>query len=294
MELYALVTAARNEERYIEKTLKSVTSQTTLPCKWVIVSDGSTDGTEEIVRRYATKFKFIHLLCRAKDSERDFASKVFALNAGMQLIGGESFEFVGHLDADVSFKPDYFRDLFRKFQDDPALGVAGGFIYEDVNGQFISRKGNRTSSVAGAVQMFRRECYQEIGPFLPIQYGGEDWYAEVAARMRGWRVESFPELEVRHHRPTGSVGGLLRSWYREGIMDYSIGSHPVFEFTKLTRRICYRPFLLGSLTRFTSFILASLRREKRIVSPEFVSFLRKEEIGRLRAIGHRYLSGLED
>jgi len=287
MELYALVTAAYNEEKYIEKTLRAVTSQTVLPGKWVIVNDGSTDGTEEIVRRYATTFQFIHLLRREKNSDRNFASKVFALNAGMQLIENESYEFIGNLDADVSFDLNYFHDLFLKFEEDPTLGLAGGFIHEDVNGQFVSRKGNRIMSVAGAVQMFRRECYRDIGPFLPIQYGGEDWYAEVAARMHGWRVESFPNLVVRHHRRTGSASGLLRSWYREGLMDYSIGSHPVFEVTKLVRRIPERPFFLGALTRFASFAIANLRRNGRMVSPEFVAFLRKEQTERLLMLGSR-------
>lgn len=288
MELYALITAAHNEAKYIENTLRSVTSQTVLPAKWIIVSDGSTDGTDVIVRKYEAAFPFIRLLRRERDSKRDFASKVFALNAGMQLIARKSYRFVGHLDADVSFGPNYFHDLFQKFDEDAFLGLAGGFIFEEVSGQFVPTKGNRIMSVAGAVQMFRRECYRDVGPFLPIQYGGEDWYAEVAARMRGWRVKSFADLEVRHHRPTGIACGLLRSWYRQGLMDYSVGCHPIFEVTRLIRRISYRPFFLGALIRLASFVWASLRQEKRMVSPEFVSFLRKEQMTRLRTIAHRY------
>ena len=288
MEVYALITAAHNEDKYIEKTLRSVTSQTVLPAKWIIVSDGSTDGTDDIVRKYEAAFPFIHLLRREKDSKRDFASKVFALNAGMQLIEIKSYRFVGHLDADVSFGPNYFHDLFCRFEREPALGLAGGFIHEEPNGRFPSAEINRTTSVAGAVQMFRSECYRDVGPFLPIPYGGEDWYAEVAARMRGWRVESFPELQVRHHRRIGSAAGLLRYWYRQGLMDHSVGCHPVFEVTRLVGRIFYRPLLLGALIRFASFVFASLRQEKRMVSPEFVSFLRKEQMTRLRTIAHRY------
>jgi biofilm PGA synthesis N-glycosyltransferase PgaC len=283
---YVLITAAHNEEKYIGETLKSVTSQTILPAQWIIVSDGSTDRTDEIVREYAREFGFIRLLRREKESRRDFASKVFALNAGIKLIEGQNYRFIGHVDADVSFGPNYFLDLFRKFENDPALGLAGGFIYEEVNGKFVPIKGNRIMSVAGAVQMFRRECYQDVGPFLPIPYGGEDWYAEVVARMRGWQVKSFSDLEVRHHRITGSASGTLRSWYRAGLMDYALGCHPVFEVTRLVRRVFYRPLFLGALIRFVSFVFASLRQEKRIVSPEFVSFLRKEEMERLRAIRH--------
>jgi len=278
---YGLITAAFNEEAYIERTIRSVISQTVLPGKWIIVSDGSTDGTDEVVRRYVTTSGFIQLLRREKNLRRDFASKVVALNAGMQLMEAEKFEFVGNLDADVSFGPNYFHDLLRKFEEDPVLGLAGGSIYEERGGEFTYRYGNSVRSVAGAVQMFRRECYQAVGRFLPIEYGGEDWCAEVAARMRGWRVESFPELEVRHHRPTGSEGGLLRSWYRQGLMDYSIGSHPIFEIIKLVRQLPNRPFFLGALTRFASFAVANFRRKERMVSPEFVAFLRKEQTERL-------------
>src|SRR5579884_853164 len=137
MTSYALITAAHNEEAYIGKTLSSVTSQTVLPAKWIIVSDGSTDRTDEIVRRYAREFAFIHLLRREKHSPRDFASKVFALNAAMKMIENEDYPFVGHLDADISFGPNYFFELFRKFEEDPLLGLAGGFIYEEVNGRFM-------------------------------------------------------------------------------------------------------------------------------------------------------------
>jgi|SRR5579884_1775142 cellulose synthase/poly-beta-1,6-N-acetylglucosamine synthase-like glycosyltransferase len=293
MTSYALITAAHNEEAYIGKTLSSVTSQTVLPAKWIIVSDGSTDRTDEIVRRYAREFAFIHLLRREKHSPRDFASKVFALNAAMKMIENEDYPFVGHLDADISFGPNYFFELFRKFEEDPLLGLAGGFIYEEVNGRFMPIKGNRIISVAGAVQMFRQECYRDVGPFLPIPYGGEDWYAEVVARMRGWRVKSFPDLVVRHHRITGSANGTLRSWYRAGLMDHALGCHPVFEVTRLVRRVFYRPLFIGALVRFASFALASLRQEKRMVSPEFVSFLRKEEMGRLQAIKYSHFWATE-
>lgn len=284
---YALITAAHNEEKHIEKTLASVTSQTALPKKWIVVSDGSTDRTDELVRGYAETFAFIQLVCLEKNQHRNFASQVLAQNAGIRMLALEEFDFIGLLDADVSFAPSYYHDLLEKFRQDPALGLAGGYIYEERNGQFIPRRGNRTRSVAGAVQMFRRECYRDIGPFLPIQYGGGDWCAEVCARMQGWTVESFPELEVRHYRPAGSEGGLLRSWYQQGFMDYSVGVHPVFEIAVLARRILHHPFLLGSVARLCGFIAANLHGEERIVSPDFVSFLRREEKKRLRIVRHR-------
>ena len=285
METYALITAAHNEQEHIEKTLRSVTSQTILPRKWIIVSDGSTDRTDEIVQRYAETFHFIQIVRVERDQQRNFASKVFAQKTGVRLLSLEGFDFIGLMDADVSFGPDYFREMFKKFHFDPALGLASGFIYEEVNGHFIPIRGNRTGSVPGLLQMFRRECFVDIGGPVPIRYGCVDTYLEIAARMKGWRGQSFPDLETRHHRPIGSAVGVLRYLYRKGLAEYSIGYHPIFEFVRLVRRIPYRPFSLGALAQLCGFVTASVRRERRAVSPEFVAFLRKEQIGRLLPFG---------
>jgi biofilm PGA synthesis N-glycosyltransferase PgaC len=278
---YVLVTAAYNEEAHLAKTLSSVISQTCPPEKWVIVSDGSTDRTDAITLEYAKEYPFVELLRREKDPSHDFASKVYALAAGYQLLRSLSFEFIGHLDADVSFGPTYFADLLLRFERDPQLGIAGGSIFEWDGKRFRPRSGNRTRSVAGAVQMFRRDCYEAIGGFLPLPYGGEDWCAETMARMRGWEVRCFPELQINHERPTGDAAGRLRYSYRQGLMDYSLGVHPLFDFIKISRRMKYGYFL-GGLARLSGFILASCRGEKRMVSKEFVEFLRKDQMARIK------------
>jgi poly-beta-1,6-N-acetyl-D-glucosamine synthase len=290
MPSYALITAAHNEEQHIEKTLRSVLSQTVLPGKWIVVSDGSTDRTDELVQKYAKEFDFVQLVRIERDQERNFASKVFAQNAGIRKLALKDFDFIGHLDADVSFAPDCFQALFEKFQGDPALGLSGGFIFEEVNGRFTSVAGNRTWSVAGAMQMFRRECYESIGGLLPLKYGCVDTYPEIAARMKGWRVKSFPELEVRHHRPIGSAVGVLRYRYRQGFADYAIGYYPVFEIARLLRHIPNRPFFLAAMAQLSGFVAASLRREKRDVSPELVVFLRSEQKARLFPFRRRCLN----
>jgi len=288
MEAYALITAVHNEERHIEKTLRSVTSQTVLPAKWIIVSDGSTDRTDELVERYAKSFQFIRLVRREREQQRNFASKVFAQNAGLQMLAPNHIDFVGLSDGDISFGPGYFHCLLEKFSKDPRLGLAGGFVYEEVNGRFIPVAGNRTRSVAGAIQVFRRECFESIGGLLPLKYGCVDTYPEIAARMRGWRVQSFPELEIRHHRPTGGAAGYR---YRQGFADYSIGYHPVFEVARLLRQIPCRPFSLGAVAQLCGFVAANFCREKRMVSPDLVAFLRNEQKERLLPFGRRRTKG---
>lgn len=281
MKAYALVTAAYNEEEHIEKTIRSVASQTVLPVRWIVVSDGSTDHTDEFVQRYARDFSFIRLVRVERDQERNFASKVYAQNTGIQMLPLAELDFIGFLDADISFAPGCLQALLGKFQEDPALGIAGGFIHEQVSGKFVSLAGNRTWSVAGAMQVFRRECYESIGGLLPLRYGCEDTYPEIVARMKGWHVQSFPELGVSHHRPVGSAVGVLRYRYWQGLGDYSIGYHPIFETLRLIRHIPNRPFCLAAMAQLCGFVAASLRREKRMASPEVVAFLRREQKERL-------------
>lgn len=276
---YVLVTAAYNEERFIEQTIRSVLAQTLQPAMWVIVSDGSVDRTDEIVGQYAASHEFIHFVRREKDGQQGFASKVFALRAGLERLGACQYAFLGHLDADVSFGPTYFSDLIAVLKENPQLGLTGGLVLERVRGEFAQR-GASISSVPGAVQMFRRECYEDIGGFIPIEYGGEDWYAEVRARMKGWQVRGVPHVTAYHERATGAATGRLKYWYRQGFMDFALGCHPLFEVGKLIRKLRAQPYVIGAAARFCGFVVAHFSI-KRAVSPDFVSFLRREQVCRI-------------
>jgi glycosyltransferase involved in cell wall biosynthesis len=280
---YALVTAAYNEENYISRALQSITAQTVRPKKWVIVNDGSNDRTEEIVRQYAEQYKFIELCKIVEEHPRNLTAQVNAINKGFSHLIGGDYDFIGNLDADVSFGPTYFENLLERFSRDPKLGLAGGFIYEEEKaGYFKSRRTNNIASVAHAVQLFRRECLEDLGGYKSFSWAGADWHAEVSLRMKGWHVRSFPELQVDHHRPTGRGFGLLRYWYRGGVMDFYMGTHPFFELFRMARRCREKPYFLGALVRLVAFGWAYCRGEKRQVSDEFVGFLRKEQMGRLR------------
>lgn len=281
--MYVLLTAAHNEEDYIEETIRSVISQLVRPSLWVIVSDGSTDRTDKIVQEYAMRYSFIRSVRRERDDSRGFTSKVLALRAGVKTLALGATQFIGHVDADISMDPLYFGNLIAKFREDRDLGIAGGWYFEATrSGVWQARKGNTTRSIPGGIQMFRRECYEDVGELLPIEYGGEDWYAEIRARMFGWRVRSFPELQVRHLRATGTRGSLLRYCYHEGFTDFAFGSHPIFELAKVFRQCMSPPYLVGALVRMLGFLVAHLFGE-RMVPPEFVAFLRKEQLGRLRS-----------
>lgn len=274
---YVLVTAAYNEEENISKPIESVLAQTELPQRWVIVSDGSLDKTDEIIQRYAEKHDFIRFLRVARAPGRSFRTKVMALQEGMKLLEGIPYRFIGNLDADISIGPSYFHDLITKFEREPGLGIAGGFVCEEEGGVFRSRSSNRVYSVAHAAQLVRRECYEAIGGYAVLEYGGEDWHAQTSARMMGWSAEAFPELGIYHHRHTGEGGNLVRHKFRQGRMDYSFGSDPIFEIFKCLQRVGEKPLFLGSFARLTGFFWSSIIREQRPVSDKFIAFLRDEQ-----------------
>jgi biofilm PGA synthesis N-glycosyltransferase PgaC len=280
---YALMTAARNEESYIQKTLESVIAQTIRPQVWVIVDDRSTDRTNEIVRQYASEHDFIHLLTNeAQAGGRSFASKAKSLEWAYEHLQSLDFEYIGNLDADIALEPTYYETILQKMEADPKLGIAGGIRYDYKNGKFELKNCAR-NSVGGPIQMFRRACYEDIGGYQALAYGGIDAVAEVSARMRGWEVHSFPEIRVFHYRPTGTANGSkLSAMYRAGIRDYTIGYHPAFALVRIAKQIRAKPHIIGALAMLAGYMGAMIRREKRLVSPELVEFLHEEQLSRLR------------
>ena len=196
---YVLITPTRNEEAYIERTLEAVCKQTILPLKWIIVNDGSTDSTEAKVKKYTSNYSFLELVNLNRIGNANFGSKVNAFQEGYNYVKKLDYDFIGNLDADVSFEPAYFGNILHKFGENEKLGVAGGIIQELINNKYVTQDIS-TNSVAGAVQLFRKECYAGIGGYIPMEYGGIDAAAEILARMNGWEVQTFSEYKVLHHR----------------------------------------------------------------------------------------------
>ncbi|MEJ5358032.1 MAG: glycosyltransferase family 2 protein [Desulfobacterales bacterium] len=279
---YVLLTAARNEAAFIEGTIRSVLLQSHRPLRWVIVSDGSTDETDRIVQRYAGAAEFI---AYARTGERrggvDFAKKVQALHRGRELLQGLHYDFIGNLDADITFGPGYFQELLEIFRKNPHLGVAGGRLYEPYNGKFVPRYLSEERYVPGAVQLFRRECFEQIGGYVLNRWGGEDTIAVVAARMKGWQTASVATLQVFHHKVGEANRGWAQERFREGTMFYSMGSHPLFELLKCLRWLGRKPLFLQGAVRLWGYAWACFRGEGRPVSAEFVRYLRSEQRARL-------------
>lgn len=275
---YALVSAARNEEQFIELTIKSVVAQTVRPIQWVIVSDGSTDDTDEIVRRYASQYPWITLLSMPERKERDFGGKVSSIRAGLAHLGNLPFDVIGNLDADVSFGPRYFEFILHKFEDDPRLGVVGTALREGGKNKYDYHL-TLLAHVSGPCQIFRRRCYEEIGGYAPLKYGGVDFAAVWNARARGWETRTFPEIAYEHHRPMSSATHAgLAMWVYTGRMDYLQGNHPIWEFLRCLNQMRTFPYVVGGLLMLFSYTGHALQGRERILPDDAVRLLRREQL----------------
>ncbi|MBV8898568.1 MAG: glycosyltransferase family 2 protein [Verrucomicrobia bacterium] len=281
---YILITSARNEEKFIEGTIQSVVAQTLLPERWVIVDDGSTDRTAEMVERYAKSHPWIELVRRPQRQDRNFAAKAHAVNAALERVRSLRFEVIGNLDADVSFEPGYMAFVMEKFSADPELGVAGTpFTEEGYDSTKNSFEGE--NYVAGPCQLFRYRCWQEIGGYVPNRAGGVDWIAVMTARMRGWKVRSFSEKRFHHHRSMGTAEkGKLAALFAYGQKDYYLGGSPVWQIFRIGFQMTKKPVIRGGLALMCGYGWAALRRMERAVSPELMRFHRREQMKKLRAV----------
>ncbi len=280
---YVLITPARNEERSIDDTIRSMISQTCLPKKWIIVSDGSTDRTDDIVKQYLPEYPWMDLIRMPEHGDRHFAAKVGCFDAGYERVKELPYEVIGNLDGDISFDRDYLEFLIDKFSDDPDLGVAGTPFVE--NGKHYDYRFTNIEHVSGACQLFRRSCFEEIGGYRPIRAGGIDWVAVTTARMKGWKTKTFVDKVCIHHRKMGTGNtGPLRTWWRQGNKDYCLGNHPLWEITRVFYQMTKRPYALGGILLFLGFATAMITRTRASISTELKGFVRQEQKRRLKKI----------
>lgn len=283
---YVVITPARNEARFIELTLKSVTNQTVLPRKWIIVSDGSTDGTDDIVKKYTARYPWIELVRMPERAERDFAGKVHAFNAGYQKVRDTENDVIVSLDADISFENDYFAFLLEKLSADEALGLVGT-PFRELSGETYDYRFVSIEHVSGACHVFRRECFEVIGGYMPVKGGSIDHIAVITARMKGWKTRTFAEKSCLHHRTMGTAGrGLLKSRFKLGMKDYSIGNHPMWEFFRAARQMTLPPVLTGGLALAAGYLWGVVHQVPRPVSPDLIAFHQREQMQRLSRFIH--------
>lgn len=278
MANYVLMTAANNEEAFIERTCESVVAQTVRPLKWIVVDDASVDGTASIVASYREAHPdLIELLHVERSPGRDFRNKVRALDVALARARQLGFFHIGNLDADISLAPDYYATMLSHFDQDPKLGIAGGMIASCIDGAFISQN-VAPDSVAGAVQLFRRQCFEDVGGYQPIRHGGCDAAAEIVARKKGWTVRTFADVRVLEHRRTGTAtANPVSAQIREGRCLYSLGYGFLFFLARCLLRSMERPRIIGSCAALYGYLASALRRDPIVLPSDVVDYLRDEQ-----------------
>jgi len=269
---YVIISPVKNEERYVEATLTSVLSQTVKPIRWIIVDDGSSDCTPEILRRYAQQADWIQIVRLDHTQSRQPGTPVVhAFRRGFELVRHEMTQFVVKLDCDVKVPPDYFELLLAKFREDPALGIASGVYLEEQADNGWQPIPMPSYHAAGASKMMRAECYRQIGGF--VQSPGWDTVDEIRAQVRGWKTRHFEEIRFQHLKKEGSGIGALATSIMHGRVYYLTGGGKLFLFFKILHRtISERPYLLSGLALLWGYLTALFSGQRKLVTSEEARF----------------------
>jgi biofilm PGA synthesis N-glycosyltransferase PgaC len=275
---YIVITPVRDEEAYLSFTAESILQQTILPLEWIIVNDGSTDGTPEIINKYVRQHSWIKRVDRENRGYRmPGAGIIQAFYDGYNSSEHRDWDFMAKLDGDISFGSDYFERLFSCFADNRCLGIAGGTLYH-IKGGKIELEACPIMHVRGGAKVFRRSCWEAIGG-LWVGYGS-DTIDEVTANMLGWETKSIPSLLMQHHRQTGKSYGKWGAMVKDGKADYTSGYHPLFQVAKCISRLRKKPYIIGALGLLGGFLCGYFQRLPR-VNKELRKYVRREQMARL-------------
>jgi biofilm PGA synthesis N-glycosyltransferase PgaC len=276
---YAVVTPARDEAAHIGRTMDAMASQTLPPVAWIVVDDGSSDGTGALVEQRAKSIPWLQVLVRRDRGRRVAGGGVVeAFDAGCERLPAD-WDFLVKLDADLSFAPDYFARCLRHFEQDPRLGIGGGLVMREEAGRLvIDSAGDPPFHVRGASKIYRRACWERIAPLL--RAAGWDTVDEVKANLHGWTTRTFDDLPVVQLKPTGSVDGAWRNALKNGRANYIAGYHPLFMAAKCLRRLARPPFGSQALALAAGYCSGYARQLPR-VEADVIRYLRRQQLRRL-------------
>jgi glycosyltransferase involved in cell wall biosynthesis len=294
---YCLIAPARDEAEFARRTLESLVRQSERPALLVVVDDGSTDATPDILSEYAAKYDWIRIVTRENRGKRAVGPGVIdAFYAGWATIDPKSFDYVCKVDLDLDLPPRYFEILIDRMEADPRLGTCSGKPYfpgpsnrdKTFEGELISEACGDENSV-GMTKFFRRACFEEMGGFVrEVMWDGIDCHR---CRMLGWTACSWDEPEIRflHLRPMGaSHKGILTGRMRHGYGQWFMGTSPWYMAASAAFRVTRPPLLIGGLAMFAGYVQAAAQRKPRYEDRAFRKFLRRWQnaslfIGKRRA-----------
>ena len=275
---YLLVSPCRDEAAHLPGMIETVAGQTVLPAKWLVVDDGSTDATPQILAAAAAKHPFLHVVRRDDRGHRSVGPGVVdALYHGLSQVNLDDFDYVCKLDCDLQLPPRYFERTMEYFEADPFLGTLSGKLHlRTATLEMEERTGDENS--VGAVKFYRVGCFKDIGGFVrEICWDGIDGHM---CRMKGWVARSVrdPELRIGHLRQTGS--SHLSLWHgrkRWGRGKHFMGSTLYYTTAVSLYRMLERPYVIGGLGILAGYLQARLARKPRMTEPAYLRALRRFE-----------------
>jgi poly-beta-1,6-N-acetyl-D-glucosamine synthase len=271
---YIIISPVKNEEDKVQVTIQSVLNQTILPIRWIIVDDGSSDQTANIVEQYVRKYSWIRLLQLPYSSERNLGwAEIRAFGAGYDLIKDEAYDFIVKLDGDLELPKDYFARLFYRFSQDNKLGIASGECMERKGEGWRPSSGPSYHAV-GASKIVRRQCFEEIDGFM--FHRGWDTVDEIRAQVKGWKTTHFEDIPFYHLRREGAANGPISTAILHGEVYYWTGGGVLFLLLKFFHRSAKeRPLLLVGLAMLWGYLRLWVTRQERIVSLEEARYYRR-------------------
>jgi glycosyltransferase involved in cell wall biosynthesis len=279
MTRYVIIMPVRDEEQHIEATIESVIGQTLRPAEWVIVDDGSTDQTGDIIDRYAAQFPWIRVVHRPNRGYRQAGGGVMdAFYDGYNALRCDDWEFIVKLDGDVGMPHDYFERCFEEFRKDPKLGIGGGVMYCIERGM-EKPETHPSFHVRGPTKIYRRECWDAIGGL--IKAPGWDTADELKANMLGWHTRSFLHIRLLHRRATGAAEGGWRDSVKNGRAAFICGYHPLFMMAKCLKRVFQKPFFVCSAGHLYGFATGYLKGIAQVQDEALIRYTRQQQMRRL-------------
>jgi len=285
-----VVSPCRNETEYMRRTLDSVVAQSVPPTLWVIVDDGSTDGSREVIEDYMTRHDWIRLVPVPDRGHRAVGPGVVeAFYTGLNTVQLEEFDYLCKLDLDLDLPARYFETLLERMEADPRIGTCSGKPYIRRGNDLVSERRGDEMSV-GMTKFFRRQCFEEIGGFVrEVMWDAIDCHK---ARQLGWKAVSWdhPDLNFEHLRPMGSSQtSIYTGKRRHGFGQYFMGSDPLYFLATAAFRALEPPYILGGLSMIQGYVGAWMRGEKQLDDPELRAFIRQYQrralrVGRAKAI----------
>jgi biofilm PGA synthesis N-glycosyltransferase PgaC len=274
---YGIITPVRDEEENLSRMIESVLKQSVLPEDFLIIDDGSTDRTPQIIDSYLAKNTWIRKITLTDRGHRLQGGEQ-AVHLAFREVRWDKIDILARMDADVSFGGTYFETLLRKFEEEPLLGIASGVIYEFSRHEW-RKQHTPIFHTRGASKLYRKQCFKQIEPIgHRLGWDGQD---EARANCYGWITRRYDDAKLYHHRPVGSSMGKLFFNRNLGLSAYYIGYHPLFQIVRVISRLYRWPYFLGSLMMFIGWIEGYLRRMDREDRIEVVKFVRKQQINRL-------------